>query len=66
MDWGGDRGDMEIPDVGWCSGSLCGSCSRTKNGIVRNTFKTSTIFIIKKSLSIFYGANSTTEVKIAG
>ena len=23
MDWGGDRGDMEIPDVGWCLGSLC-------------------------------------------
>ena len=19
----GDRGDMEIPDVGWCLGSLC-------------------------------------------
>ena len=23
VDWGGDRGDMEIPDVGWCLGSLC-------------------------------------------
>ena len=24
VDWGGDRGDMEIPDVGWCLGSLWG------------------------------------------
>ena len=24
MDWGGDRGDMEIPDVRWCLGSQVG------------------------------------------